>query len=143
LRFVLPAITNLPSVYLLEGERKTEIADAQLRAEAAYDALVTFLTEAMAEIQHRAPEWYELLESRWDEAKAKREEAERLVAEANQLISEAERMRNWLDRETGVSALGHYPFAQMGIPALPEYEPARFGVPGPEPVEEPEPVEAA
>ena len=129
-----------------EEERRTALADALLAAGAAQDALIAFLREAMAEIQEKAPAWYELLESRRAEAQAKREEAERLVAEANRLVSEATRLRNWLDRETGVSALGHYPFAQMGIPALPEYEPAHLGVPGPvvdELVDEPEPIEAA
>jgi len=112
-----------------EDERQTEeyrhsdLADAQLRLEAAYDALVTFLKEAVAEVEHRAPEWYELLERRREQAQANVEEARRLIAQAERVVLEAERVRGWLDRFTGKSALGHIPFAEMGSSA-PTSDPA-------------------
>lgn len=99
-----------------EDERKTDLADAKLRVEAATDALVTFLVEAIAEIEGRAPEWYATLVSRRAEAEVKCEEARRLLAEADAVVGEADRMRAWLDRESGQSALGHYPYEQMGPP---------------------------
>ena len=47
----------------------------------------------------------------------KREEARRILAEADGQVAETERMRLWLDRESGRSALGHFPFEQMALPA--------------------------
>lgn len=106
-----------------EEYRHSDLADAQLRLEAAYDALVTFLNEAVAEVEGRAPEWYELLERRREQAEANVEEARRLIAEAERVVLEAERLGNWLDRFTGASALGHVPFTEMGSSA-PTADPA-------------------
>lgn len=100
-----------------EEQRDTDLADAELRVEAAYDALVVFLTEAVAEVQHRAPEWYEVLEGRRTNAQAKLAEARRLLAEAESQAGEIERFAFWLDRESGKSALGHIPFAEIGTPS--------------------------
>jgi hypothetical protein len=100
-----------------EEYRHTDLEDARLRAEAARDALVVFLTEAIAEVEHKAGIWYADLESRRTQAEANVEEARRLVAEAERMVGEAERLRNWLDRFTGRSALGHVPFAEMGSSA--------------------------
>jgi hypothetical protein len=97
-------------------ERDTELAEATLRAEAATDAFVDFLASAIVEIKEKAPEWYALLASRRAEAEAKRGEARRILAEADAQVAETERMRVWLDRESGRSALGHFPFEQMDIP---------------------------
>jgi hypothetical protein len=97
-----------------EEYRQTDLEDAWLRLEAANDALITFLEEAVAEVERQAPTSYELLERRREGAEAKLEEARRLAAEAERVVGEAERMRNWLDRFTGRSALGHVPFADMG-----------------------------
>lgn len=96
-----------------EEERHTELADARLRAEAAYDALVAFLTEALAQVQARADEWYAQLEPRHAAAQEKRDEAQRLLAEADAQVAEVRRFSNWLDRESGRSVLGHFPFADM------------------------------
>ena len=98
----------------LEEYRHTDLEDARLRAEAARDALVVFLTEAIAEIEHKAGLWYADLESRREQAEAKVEEARRLVAEAEQAVTDAARMRTWLDRFSGRSALGHIPFGELG-----------------------------
>lgn len=92
-----------------------DIEEARLRAEAATDALATFLTEAIAEIEHRAPEWYATLDSRRADAEVKREAARRLLAEADAVVGEAHRMHSWLDRESGRSALGHFPYEQIGV----------------------------
>src|SRR5215218_2861731 len=70
--------------------RDSELAEAHLRVEAATDALVTFLNEAIAEIRQHAPEWYATLERRRAEAEAKREEARRLLAEADAVVGEAD-----------------------------------------------------
>lgn len=101
-----------------EEERQTELADARLRVEAANDALETFVTEAMAEVQRRAPEWYETLDSRRSEADEKRAEAQRLIEEADRAVGQVERMRFWLDRESGASVLGHITFDQVQAPGL-------------------------
>jgi hypothetical protein len=93
-----------------------DIAEARLRVEAATDALVAFLTEAIAEVERRAPEFYATLDSRRAEAEVKRKAAQRLLEEADAVVGEADRMRGWLDRESGKSALGHYPYEQMPVP---------------------------
>jgi hypothetical protein len=100
-----------------EEARNTEVADALLRLEAATDALQTFLMEATAEIQRRAPEFYNTLNSRRAEADAKREQARRALAEAEAAVGETFRMRAWLDRESGKSALTHFPYADMLTPS--------------------------
>jgi hypothetical protein len=97
-----------------EEYRHTDLEDARLRAEAATDALVTFLTEAIAEIEHKAGLWYADLESRREQAETKVEEARRLVAEAEQAVAGAAVMGTWLDRFSGRSALGHIPFGELG-----------------------------
>jgi hypothetical protein len=98
----------------LEEARHTDLADARLRAEAATDALVAFLTEAIAEVGHKCPLWYANIESRREQAEAKVEEARRLVAEAEQVVAGAAQMRTWLDRFSGVSAPRHIPFGELG-----------------------------
>jgi hypothetical protein len=99
-----------------EEYRRTDLEDARLRAEAATDALVTFLTEAVAEIEHKCPLWYADIDSRREQAEAKVAEARRLVREAEQAVAGATRMRAWLDRFSGRSALGHIPFGVLGAP---------------------------
>lgn len=101
----------------LEEARHTDLADARLRVEAATDALVAFLTEALAETKARCPEFYELLESRQEDADAKVEEAHRLVAEAERVVAEAARMRTWLDRHSGMSVLDPIPYSELGVSA--------------------------
>jgi hypothetical protein len=102
-----------------EEERNTELVDARLRVEAATDALVTFLTEAISEIQVRAPGWYQTLEHRRAEAEARCVEVRKLLAEVETQVVETRRLGNWLDRFTGRSVLGHYPFAEMGASVEP------------------------
>jgi hypothetical protein len=100
-----------------EEYRQSDLEDARLRLEAACDALTTFLDEAVAEVERRAPEFYELLQSRREGAEAKVEEAHRLVAEAERVVGEAATMSNWLDRFSGESALSYVPYADMGVSA--------------------------
>jgi hypothetical protein len=106
-----------------EEYRQTDLDDARLRVEAACDALVSFLGEAVAEVEDRCREWYKTLERRREAAEAKVEEARRLVAEAERVVGEAEQMRNWLDRFSGQSALSYVPYAEMGRSAA-QPEPA-------------------
>ena len=96
-----------------EQERYAELADAGLRVEAATDALVAFLGEALPQIRALTPDLYASVDGRWQEAEAQIAEARRAVAEAEQQAIELVRLRNWLDRESGVSALGHFPYDQM------------------------------
>lgn len=103
-------------------ERSADLTEARLRVEAATDALVEFLTMALAEVTERAPDWYARLDAHAAEVEAKREEARRLLAEADQNVGGVQRMRHWLDRESGKSPLGHYPFDQMPVPQ-PSHEP--------------------
>jgi hypothetical protein len=100
-----------------EEYRQSDLEDARLRVEAACDALVAFLGEAIAEVEDRCPEWYDLLRSRREGAEAKVEEARRLAAEAERVVGEADRVKNWLDRFSGASALSYVPFADMGVSA--------------------------
>ena len=97
-------------------DRAAQLAGARARATAATDALVASLENTLAEIAEKAPEWYDLLVSRRADADAKREQARRLVAEADAVAAEIGRMRFWLDRESGRSVLGHFPYAEMALP---------------------------
>lgn len=99
--------------------RAAEVNEARVRAEAATDALVEFLTGAIAELQERAPQLYAELDGLALAAEAKREEAARLLAEAERHVGEQARRRFWLDRISGVSALGHFPFGQIDVPLPP------------------------
>jgi hypothetical protein len=110
-----PAATNGTAA----DERSAERAEAMLRYEAATDALVEFLAKAIAQIKEQASELYAALESRRAEAEAKRQEAQRLLAEAEQLVVGVERKQHWLDRISGQSALGHFPYEQMTVPTPP------------------------
>jgi hypothetical protein len=82
------------------------------------------LEEATAEIARRAPDFYASLDGRRAEAEAKRDEARRLLAQADAVVGEADRMRAWLDRESGQSALGHFPYEQMETPDPAQISPA-------------------
>jgi hypothetical protein len=98
-----------------EGVRATELADAKLRVDAATEALIAFLVEALAEVKAQCPEWYELLEERREEAEAKVEEARRLAAEAERAVAEAQLIQTWLDRFSGVSALGYIAYSDLRV----------------------------
>jgi hypothetical protein len=102
--------------------RKTELDSARERVEAANKVLRKFLEKATAEIQARAPEWYEKLERRRTEEDPKIAEARRLLAEHEEKQADAYRMHEWLDRETGRVKTGHLAFSEM----TGEYEPLSF-----------------
>ena len=120
-----------------EEYRHSDLEDARLRAEAATDALVAFLTEAIAEVEHKAGLWYADIEERREQAEAKVEEARRLVAEAEQAVGDAARMGTWLDRFSGRSALGHIPFGELGHSVAAVDPPATVALPTAHDVPEP------
>jgi hypothetical protein len=93
-----------------------QIAEAHLAADAAREALQTFAQHAVAEVVELAPQMHAELDARVLAAEEKREQARRLLAEAERDAAEPKRMRNWLDRCTGESTLGLYPFEEMGLP---------------------------
>jgi hypothetical protein len=99
-------------------------ADARREAltkwEQATDLLVEFLERVCAEIRERGGELYGALDAEASAIEANRAEAQRLLAEADGLIGRIDRKRFWLDRGTGRSVLGYYPFEQLGIPMPPE-----------------------
>ena len=102
-----------------QEERAAELNEARVRYEAVGDALAEFVERAIAELRERAPECYAEIAAAAEEAEVKRQEAERLLAEAERHVAEAVRKRHWLDRVTGQSALGHFPFEHLPL-AVPE-----------------------
>jgi hypothetical protein len=107
-----PTTTPLPEPSVTEEE----LAEAGQRAEVARDALQTFAEDAVQSVRAQAGAIRAGLAGRFGEADAKRDEARRLLAEAERLSAEPMRLQHWLDRATGASVLGLYPFEQMEVP---------------------------
>jgi hypothetical protein len=97
-----------------------EVAEASERAHAARDALQRFVQHAVEQVREREPEIVAALDGSREEAAAKRAEAQRLLAEADELERTPQRISLWLDRVTGRSNLGHFPYSEMAAPAPPE-----------------------
>ena len=97
-----------------------EIAEARARAEAGRDAVQRFVLYAVEQTREREPEIMAALDSARKEAADKRAEAQKLLAEADRLEAAPKRLMFWLDRITGRSNLGHFPFAEMVAPPPPE-----------------------
>jgi hypothetical protein len=107
---------DVPSLTVTDAE----MAEARAKAEAARDALQTFVMRAAEEAAELAPEITEGLRGAYGEAAAKRAEAQALLAEADDLEKTPRRVSLWLQRITGQSKLGHFPYDQMVAPAPPE-----------------------
>jgi hypothetical protein len=103
---------ELPEVTVAEGD----VAEAIRRAQVARDALQQFARQAVETMRERATTIHAGLDERLREADAKREQARKLLAEADRVGAEPKRMRNWIDRATGDSALGLYAYADMPAP---------------------------
>ena len=97
-----------------------EIAEARVKAEAARDALQRFARQAVEQVREREGQIVSALEEQALEAVAKRVEAQRLLAEADELERTPARIQLWLDRITGASKLGHFPYELMAAPPKPE-----------------------
>lgn len=97
-----------------------QIAEARTKAEAARDALQTFARRAIEQARDREPEIVGALNEARQEAAAKREQAQTLLREADALEVTPMRVSLWLDRITGRSKLGHYPYEDMAAPPPPE-----------------------
>lgn len=82
-------------------ERAAALAAVDEQLDAAQSALDSFLAEAVAAIEDRAPEWLAGLGSRRTAAAEKRREAQRLVAEADALETTTWRLRHWIERNAG------------------------------------------
>jgi hypothetical protein len=91
-----------------------------MKWEQATDVLVEFLERVCADIKQRGGELYAALEGETSAAEAMRAEAQRLLVEADRQAGEVTRKRFWLDRGTGRSVLGYYPYEQMALPEPPE-----------------------
>jgi hypothetical protein len=102
------------------AERQEQHGEALLKWETATDVLVEFLERTTAEIRERADAWYAALDTQTRDAESKREEAARLLSEADYEVRAIARKRFWLDRGSGRSVLGYYPYEQMAIPEPPE-----------------------
>lgn len=100
-------------------QREAERSEALQRWEATTEALVEFLQTATSEIERRSPEFYAKLDEEASAADDLRQEAQRLLAEAEQVVAGVQRKRLWLDRGSGRSTLGHYPYEEMAIPPPP------------------------
>jgi hypothetical protein len=97
-----------------------EIAQAGARADAARDALQAFVRQAVATVCEREPEIVSGLDDARAEAEAKRAKAQELLAEADAMEEAPWRLTQWLDRATGRSHLGHFPYEQIEVPPPPE-----------------------
>jgi hypothetical protein len=96
-----------------------DIEQAQLRFEAASDALEKFCRNAVTTVVERSPTIAANLTERQRQAERTRAEARRLLAEADRLAAEPTRLRDWVARATGESTLGLYPFDAIGLPVRP------------------------
>jgi hypothetical protein len=95
---------ELPALTVTDGE----VAEAMIRAEAAKDALQSFVQIAVARVTEREPQLVGQLDEVARAAAVKRAEAERMLAEAQELELSTRKLGNWLARTTGRSALGHF-----------------------------------
>jgi hypothetical protein len=107
-----PTTTPLPE----PSVTKEELAEAGQRAEVARDALQAFAEDAVQSVRAQAGAIRRGIAEGMREADAKRAEARRLLAEAERLSAEPMRLQHWLDRATGASVLGLFPFEQMEAP---------------------------
>lgn len=105
-----------PAVTVTEDE----IAEARVKAEAARDALQSFVRQAVEQVRELSEEIVVALDERYQEAATKRAQAEALLAEADELERTPQRVSLWLDRISGESKLGHYPYSQVAAPPKPE-----------------------
>jgi multidrug efflux pump subunit AcrA (membrane-fusion protein) len=110
---------------LLDGEAarlpKLTVTEAKLaaavsEAEAAQDALQSFVQRAVAQVVERESDLLTGLDKITREAEGKRTEAQALLDEAERMEAGTKRLRHWLSRATGRSALGLYPYGQMTTP---------------------------
>ncbi|HEX6681087.1 MAG TPA: hypothetical protein VF063_10610 [Gaiellaceae bacterium] len=92
------------------------LAAAERRALAATDALQRFCQNAIKQVAEREPDLLLGLDKIIDAAKAKRDEAQALLDEAARMEASTKKLRNWLGRATGKSALGLFPYEQMATP---------------------------
>lgn len=97
-----------------------EIIEARERARAGRDALQRFVKQAIEQVFEAAPEITAALDETRREAAAKRAEATALLDAADRLEATPKRVERWLARIDGTSKLGHYPYAQIEVPAPPE-----------------------
>ena len=92
------------------------LAEAQAKSDAAYDALQTFAKRAVKEITRLTPDLRAGLAEIVSQAEVKRAEARALQAEADQLEGSTNKLRNWLARFDGSSALGLISWSGLAVP---------------------------
>jgi hypothetical protein len=103
---------RLPKLTITEAKLAAGVAEA----EAAQDALQSFVQRAVTQVVERQSDLLSGLEAITREAEGKRAEAQALLDEAARMEAGTKRLRNWLGRMTGESALGLYPYEQMETP---------------------------
>jgi hypothetical protein len=101
-------------------EREAQRLEAVRAWEMATDVLCEFLRGAIRELAERSSTLYAELELEAEDAELKKAEAARLLAEADRQVREVWRKSAWLDRGSGRSTLGHYPFAEIPLVPVPE-----------------------
>jgi hypothetical protein len=92
------------------------ITDARVRSEAAQDALQRFAREVVGQVRERQADLLAGLESIAEAAQSKREEAQALLAEAERMVLGTKRLKEWLERASGRSALGHIAWSALPAP---------------------------
>ena len=103
---------RLPKLTVTEAKLAAAVADA----EAAQDALQSFVQRAVMQVVERESDLLSGLDAITRDADGKRAEAQALLDEAARMEAGTKRLRNWLTRVTGESALGLYPYEQMETP---------------------------
>jgi hypothetical protein len=99
-----------------------DIVDAQVRAAAARDAFQSFLRTAVGQVREREATLLDGLAAIEADAAAKQAEAQALLDEAGRLTASTLRMKAWLARTTGKSALGHVAWDDLPAP-VPQTQP--------------------
>jgi hypothetical protein len=100
-------------------ERAATLAPLVERVAAVLDALEEFVGETLARFADERDEWFGQLATVEDAADAKRAEARRLLREADAQVAESQRLRMWIDRNSG-GRLG--PVNWGSLPTPPVYE---------------------
>lgn len=110
------AAGELPPITVTDDD----LLDARVRADAAKDAFQSFVRGAIGQVREREGALREGIAKIEAEAEAKEEEARSIMAEVAKLRASTLRLKAWLERTTGKSALGHVAWSSLPAPVQPE-----------------------
>jgi hypothetical protein len=93
-----------------------QVAEAVFQADAARDALQTYVQTVIAEIKQREQKLLDQMDEIRRAADVRRAEAQRMLDEAELAELSTKKLSGWLARATERSHLGHYPYDELPLP---------------------------